>query len=89
MGALVKKTEGLAGDPAKLMSFLTEARKWVRTDPGFDLETMLAVAASLRTVRPGDVEFVIVPAHQHPADVNRLQWDARGAERLFAGLRKK
>ncbi|MFF0310789.1 LCP family protein [Streptosporangium sp. NPDC004379] len=89
MAALVKKAEKLTGDPAKLAGFLTEARRWVRTDPGFDAETMLSVAASLRTVKPGDVEFVIVPVHQHPADVNRLQWNARASERLFAGLRKK
>ncbi|MGV9324624.1 LCP family protein [Streptosporangium sandarakinum] len=89
MGALMKKAEKLTDEPAKLAGFLTEARKWVRTDPGFDAETMLAVAASLRKVGPGDVEFVTVPVHPHPADRNRLQWDARGAERLFAGLRKK
>ncbi|MEU9830886.1 LCP family protein [Streptosporangium sp. NPDC048047] len=89
MAALVKKAEKLTGDPAKLAGFLTEARKWVRTDPAFDAETMSAVAESLRTVRPGDVEFVIVPTYQHPADHNRLQWDSRAAERLFAGLQKK
>lgn len=88
MNTMVRRASGLLDEPARLSAFLSEAKRFVRTDAGLDLGTMYAIARSMAKIGPGSVTFSTVPTRPHPDDPNRLAWDQPAAERLFTGLRR-
>ncbi|MEV1244992.1 LCP family protein [Nonomuraea sp. NPDC049750] len=84
MMSMLKKAKQRLKDPAALRDFLTTASKSIKTDPEFDLDTMLGIAGTLEKSK---MTFVTVPWRPDPDDPNRIVWAQPAAERLFAGLR--
>ncbi|WP_440071284.1 LCP family protein [Streptosporangium sp. OZ121] len=88
MNRLLMRVNNHMNNPATLLALITEVKKSVRTDAGFDLGAMYAIARGMAKFAPGSVTFSTVPTRPHPEDPNRLAWDGAAAERLFAGIRK-
>ncbi|MEU8148564.1 LCP family protein [Nonomuraea sp. NPDC048901] len=84
MMSMLKKAKQRLKDPAALRSFLTTAGKSFKTDPEFDLDTMIGIAGTLEKTK---MPFVMVPWEPDPDDRNRIVWKQPEAEQLFASLR--
>lgn len=84
MMAMLKKAKQRLKDPAAMRDFLTTASKSIKTDPEFDLDTMLGIAGTLEKSK---MVFTTVPWKPAPDDPNRVVWAQPAAERLFASLR--
>ncbi|MEV0352891.1 LCP family protein [Nonomuraea sp. NPDC050680] len=84
MMSMLKKAKQRLKDPAAMRDFLTTVSKSIKTDPEFDLDTMLGIAGTLEKSK---MTFVTVPWKPDPDDQNRVVWAQPAAERLFASLR--
>ncbi|NUW44810.1 LCP family protein [Nonomuraea rhodomycinica] len=83
--AMLAKGKKMLTDPAKVRAFLGVAGKSIKTDEGFDLETMADLAVSMSDTRL--TGFLTVPWVPSPDDPNRVVWKQPDAGRLFARLR--
>ncbi|MEV0200647.1 LCP family protein [Nonomuraea sp. NPDC050691] len=83
--AMLAKAKKTLTDPGRLRSFLAAATKSIKTDKGFDLETMADLAVSMSDSRLP--KFVTVPWKPYPPDPNRIAWKQPEADQLFARLR--
>ncbi|WP_433513366.1 LCP family protein [Nonomuraea sp. CA-143628] len=84
MMSLLKKAKQRLKEPAALRDFLTTASKSIKTDPEFDLDTMIGIAGALEKTK---LAFTTVPWKPDPDDPNRIVWMQPDANRLFASLR--
>jgi LCP family protein required for cell wall assembly len=83
MRAIIKKAADLPADPVRLPAFLKAVHASVKTEPGLNLEEMVALARSVAGMKPSDTRFVTVPWMPYPADPNRLAWKQPEASQLF------
>ncbi|RCG27990.1 LytR family transcriptional regulator [Sphaerisporangium album] len=74
-------------DPAKLISLVSAAAQSVVMDPQLDVDTLIQIAQSARSLTAKGVKFVTVPWEPYPADKNRVQWKQPDAGRMFESLR--
>ncbi|MEU9890359.1 LCP family protein [Sphaerisporangium sp. NPDC051011] len=74
-------------DPTKLLGLVSAAAKAVVMDPQLDVDTLIEIAQSARSLTAKGVKFVTVPWEPYPADKNRVQWKQPDAGRMFESLR--
>jgi LCP family protein required for cell wall assembly len=74
-------------NPVKLGSLITAAAKAVVMDPQLDVDTLIQIAQSARSLTAKGVKFVTVPWEAYPTDKNRVQWKQPDASRMFESLR--
>ncbi|MEO3808706.1 LCP family protein [Sphaerisporangium sp. B11E5] len=74
-------------NPGKLISLITAAAQSVVMDPQLDVDTLVQIAQSARSLTASGVKFVTVPWEAYPSDKNRVQWKQPDAGRLFESLR--
>ncbi|MFC4586511.1 LCP family glycopolymer transferase [Sphaerisporangium corydalis] len=73
--------------PTKLLSLVTAAAQSVVMDPQLDVDTLLQIGQSARSLTAKGVKFVTVPWEAYPADKNRVQWKQPDAGKMFESLR--
>ncbi|WP_433349257.1 LCP family protein [Microtetraspora malaysiensis] len=83
MRAIIKKAADLPADPVRLPAFLKAVQASVKTEPGLNLEEMVALARSVAGMKPSDTRFVTIPWMPYPADPNRIAWKQPEASQLF------
>ncbi|MEU8266725.1 LCP family protein [Sphaerisporangium sp. NPDC049002] len=74
-------------DPAKLLNLVRAAAQSVVMDPQLDVDTLIQIAQSARSLTAKGVKFVTVPWEPYPADKNRVQWKQPDAGKMFESLR--
>ncbi|GII61365.1 hypothetical protein Skr01_14500 [Sphaerisporangium krabiense] len=74
-------------NPTKLLGLVSAAAKSVVMDPQLDVDTLIQIAQSARSLTAKGVKFVTVPWQPYPADKNRVQWKQPDAGRMFESLR--
>ncbi|WP_344057018.1 LCP family protein, partial [Sphaerisporangium rubeum] len=74
-------------NPGKLIALITAAAQSVVMDPQLDVDTLVQIAQSARSLTATGVKFVTVPWEPYPTDKNRVQWKQPDAGRLFESLR--
>jgi hypothetical protein len=75
MSSLIQKitSEGVLGNPIKLLQIADAATKALTVDPGLgSVAKLLGLASSLRHLRTSHVTFVTMPTVLDPADIDRL-----------------
>ncbi|WP_067178090.1 LCP family protein [Microtetraspora niveoalba] len=82
MRAIIKKAADLP-TTLRLPDFLKAARASITTEPGLNLEEMLALARGLAGMKPSATTFMTVPVRPYPPDRNRLSWKQPEAGELF------
>ncbi len=75
----------LLGDPARLVSVITDAARSMTTDAGLGLPTMIGIIQSLRHLPPGSVQFIELPTVPYAPDPNWVSWPASDTD-LFSAL---
>ena len=75
----------LTSNPARILSVITDAAKSMTTDAGLSLSTMITIVDSLRSLRPGAVQFVELPTVAYPQNPDWVSWPASDAA-LFSAL---
>jgi LCP family protein required for cell wall assembly len=81
----------LLGNPARLLSVVSDAAKALTTDSGLSQTDMFSIAASLRSLNSKDVQFVTAPNTpdlQNPAEVDFAQPQANNLFGAIAHDRK-
>ncbi|WUI00796.1 LCP family protein [Spirillospora sp. NBC_00431] len=73
--------------PTRFLKFLAAASRSVKATPRWDLRSLEALARTFEKTGVDDFEFRTVPVRPAPEDPNRLVWDRKAAERLFATFR--
>ncbi|MFC6080855.1 LCP family protein [Sphaerisporangium aureirubrum] len=74
-------------NPGKLIGLITAAAQSVVMDPQLDVDTLMQIAQSARSLTATGVKFVTVPWEAYPSNKNRVQWKQPDAGRLFESLR--
>jgi LCP family protein required for cell wall assembly len=78
MASLVQGIEksGLLGSPSKLLSVVdaTAKAKALAMDSGMTIDQVVRIAASMKGVGPGSVQFVEAPTVTYPANPNWVEW---------------
>ncbi|WP_424529265.1 LCP family protein [Sphaerisporangium viridialbum] len=74
-------------DPGKLLNLVTAAARSVVMDPQLDVDTLIQIAQSARSLTAKGVKFVTVPWEPYPANKNRVQWKQPDAGNMFESLR--
>ncbi|GII82717.1 hypothetical protein Ssi03_07070 [Sphaerisporangium siamense] len=74
-------------NPTKLLGLVSAAAQSVVMDPQLDVDTLIQIAQSARSLTAKGVKFVTVPWQPYPADKNRIQWKQPDAGRMFESLR--
>ncbi|WP_248961807.1 LCP family protein [Sphaerisporangium perillae] len=74
-------------NPAKLLNLVKAGAHSVVMDPQLDVDTLIQIAQSARSLTAKGVKFVTVPWEPYPADKNRVQWKQPDAGRMFESLR--
>lgn len=88
--ALARKTTsfGVIANPVRLRSVLSATADAIATDPGLtDAGDKRDLAASLRSLRPGDITFVTAPVQPWSVDRNRLVLMEDEAALLWEAIR--
>lgn len=73
----------ILGRPARLYSVVSDAARAMTTDQGLDQATMLTIAASLRGLASGSVQFVTVPEVPYPGNPQAEVQPAQPAARAL------
>ncbi|HZG05652.1 MAG TPA: LCP family protein [Streptomyces sp.] len=83
---------GVLMNPARLNRIVTALLGSVRADPDFGTDEMLALGRAMRGLTAASAEFASVPVADPDRSVpgvgSTVVWDAKGAEELFAALRR-
>src|SRR6266700_4876824 len=79
------KRANLLGNPARVLSVVSDIAGSLTTDSGLSQSAMIALAASLRNLPLRAVHFVQVPVVTYPPNPNWVQWSAR-AHALFLAI---
>ncbi|GII75432.1 hypothetical protein Sru01_04140 [Sphaerisporangium rufum] len=74
-------------DVGKLSGLVKAAAQSVVMDPQLDVDTLLQIAQSARSLTAKGVKFVTVPWEPYVEDKNRVQWKQPDASRMFESLR--
>jgi len=76
MAAVLQGVEhkDLLSSPSRLISVITDAARSMTTDSRLDLQTMISIVEGMRSLRPGQVQFIELPAVGYPANPNWVQW---------------
>ncbi len=59
---------GLTSSPSRILSVITDAARSMTTDAGLSLPTMVTIVDSLRSLRPGAVQFIELPTVAYRAE---------------------
>jgi LCP family protein required for cell wall assembly len=78
---------GTLTNPPKLLGLVTAAAKSVVMDPQLDVDTLIQIAQSARSLTAKGFKFVTVPWEAYPTDKNRVQWKQPDASQMFESLR--
>ncbi|MFC4531565.1 LCP family protein [Sphaerisporangium dianthi] len=74
-------------NPPKLLSLVTAGAHSVVMDPQLDVDTLIQIAQSARSLTAKGVKFVTVPWEPYTEDKNRVQWKQPDASKMFESLR--
>ncbi len=74
-------------NPIKLTGFVKAAAQSVVMDPQLDVDTLIQIAQSARSLTAKGVKFITVPWEPYAADKNRVQWKQPDAGKMFDSLR--
>jgi len=81
------KTTGLLGQPSRVLAVVRDAAKSLTTDSGLDLNTMLRIATSMKSLSSSAVQFITVPVVPYPGDpAAELSWEQPQSDRLFRAI---
>ncbi|MFF3671748.1 LCP family glycopolymer transferase [Microtetraspora malaysiensis] len=83
MRAIIKKAANLPADPVRLPAFLKAVQASVKTEPGLNVEEMVALARGLAGMKPSDTRFDTIPWTPYSEDRNRVVWKQPEADQLF------
>ena len=76
---------GLTSSPSRILSVITDAARSMTTDAGLSLPTMVTIVDSLRSLRPGAVQFIELPTVVYPQNPDWVSWPASDAA-LFTAI---
>jgi len=76
---------GLASSPSRILSVITDAARSMTTDTGLGLQTMIRIVDSLRSLRPGDVQFIELPTVAYQPNPDWVTWPASD-QKLFRAI---
>jgi LCP family protein required for cell wall assembly len=65
---------GLTASPSRILSVITDAARSMTTDSDLNLPTMISIADSLRSLRPGGVQFIELPTQAYRPNPNWVTW---------------
>ena len=81
------RTTGLLGQPSRVYTVVRDVAKSLTTDSGLDLNTMLRIATSMKSLSSSAVQFITVPVVPYPGDpAAELSWEQPQAGRLFRAV---
>jgi LCP family protein required for cell wall assembly len=81
------KTTGLLGQPSRIFAVVRDVAKSLTTDSGLDLNTMLRIATSMKSLSSSAVQFITVPVVPYPGDpAAELSWAQPQSDRLFRAV---
>jgi LCP family protein required for cell wall assembly len=88
MASLVQgvKRSGLLNSPTKIYSVVRDAASAMTTDSGLNLDTMIKIVESLRSLPPKSVQFIEAPTADYPANPDWVEWPQPRASRLFEAI---
>jgi LCP family protein required for cell wall assembly len=76
MAAILQGIEhsDLAGNPARLVSVITDVARSMTTDAALSLFTLIDITESLRQMKPGDVQFIELPTVLYAPNPDWVTW---------------
>jgi LCP family protein required for cell wall assembly len=77
---------GLLSNPAKMLSVVSDIAQSMTTDSAMTAQDMVHIAASLRGVGSGHVQFITAPNGADPADINKVVFAQPQADRVFTAI---
>ena len=81
------KGTGLLGQPSRIFAVVRDVAKSLTTDSGLDLNTMLRIASSMKSLSSSAVQFITVPVVPYAGDpAAELSWAQPQAARLFRAV---
>ena len=81
------KTTGLLSQPSRIFAVVRDVAKSLTTDSGLDLNTMLRIATSMKSLSSSAVQFITVPVVPYVGDpAAELSWEQPQADRLFRAV---
>jgi LCP family protein required for cell wall assembly len=80
------KRSGLLNSPTKIYSVMADAASAMTTDSGLDLDTMIKIIESLKSLSPRSVQFIEVPTVPYPPNIDWVEWPEPQAQRLFSAI---
>jgi LCP family protein required for cell wall assembly len=81
------KTTGLLSQPTQIYAVVRDVAKSLTTDSGLDLNTMLRIATSMKSLSSSAVQFITVPVVPYVGDpAAELSWEQPQADRLFRAV---
>ncbi|GAA4558142.1 LCP family protein [Planotetraspora kaengkrachanensis] len=86
LASMFKKARSVLTDPVRLLAFLRESSKTIKTTPALDVQGMVGVAQSLAGVTSRDFRFLTVPWRPYRLDPNRIELRQPAADKLFTSL---
>jgi LCP family protein required for cell wall assembly len=76
----------LLGNPARLLSVVSDAAKAMTTDTGLTQSDMFSLAASLRGLNSQDVQFITAPNTAYPENDAEVEFAQPQADTLFQAI---
>jgi LCP family protein required for cell wall assembly len=81
------KTTGLLGQPGRVLAVVRDVAKSMTTDSGLDLNTMLRIAESMKSLSSSAVQFITVPVVPYAGNpAAELSWEQPQSDRLFRAI---
>lgn len=81
------KSTGLLGQPSRIFAVVRDVAKALTTDSTLDLNTMLRIATSMKSLSSSAVQFITVPVVPYPGDpAAELSWEQPQSDRLFRAV---
>ena len=81
------RTTGLLGQPSRIFAVVRDVAKSLTTDSGLDLNTMLRIATSMKSLSSSAVQFITVPVVPFAGDpAAELSWEQPQSGRLFRAV---
>ncbi|HEY9242846.1 MAG TPA: LCP family protein [Streptosporangiaceae bacterium] len=81
------KSTGLLGQPSRIFAVVRDVAKALTTDSTLDLNTMLRIATSMKSLSSSAVQFITVPVVPYPGDpAAELSWAQPQSDRLFRAV---
>ncbi len=81
------KSTGLLSQPSRIFAVVRDVAKSLTTDSGLDLNTMLRIASSMKSLSSSAVQFITVPVVPYVGNPTaELSWAQPQADRLFRAV---